>query len=1118
MKKQHLLIPAFLYLGLLSAKGQCNLSLSMSSVSNVSCYGGNNGSATVPSPFDTTYNYNGVVQHFAVPVGCTSLSITIAGGGGGQSILGSNIDPGGPGAVFTAICNTVPGDILSIVSASSGDESYYFTGGGGGGGSFVYDSNTVSLLAVAGGGGGAGTIVPFKFVLPGGPAGTDLVNNTIPSVVDSLSYYYNGRTNGTNGTGGNGGGAFIDASRLQPGCGGGGAGWYSNGGNSVLGQVMGGNDRANGFAHALGSSYVNGGYGGGGGAGFVTDIEYHVYNGGGGGGGGGYNGGGSGGFFTTGQPAYSVGPGGEGGASYLNGTVVDTAVATNMGNGYVTLKYNYGGTAPYTYLWSDANHQTTHTATGLSAGTYTLTVTDNNNCSATLSFTVTQPTNLAANGTVTANVNCNGGNGTAQSAPTGGTSPYTYLWSNGTTVSAIAATAGSYTVTVHDANGCTATASVTITQPTLLTTTASTTANVSCNGGNNGNAIASPSGGQTPYTYLWSDAGSQTNVTASGLTAGSYTVTVHDAHNCSATASVSISQPTALTTTASATANVSCNGGNNGNAIASPSGGLTPYTYSWSIGGTTVSVNNPTGAILTFGTYIVTVKDANGCTATASATISQPSALLYASAGVVNNVLCPGASNGKASSTAVGGVSPYTYSWLNASSSVVATLQSPNTLSAGSYTVTIHDNCGASVSASVTITQPRSLTGTITATTNVACFGGNGGTATVTVAGGTYPYYYNWSPGGSTLATAAGLSAGTYTCAITDHAGCPGSNSPSATITQPTALAETLQSISYPGCNGGMGSATVLEAGGTSPYTYTWTGGLSTTATCTKLIAGSYTVTVKDKNGCSSSIGIILTQPPAIRDSSILADKVNVNCNGGNNASITLGTKYGTPPYTYTWTPNVSSTSVANSLTAGTYTVKVADHNGCSSSATATITQPAAALGASFTGKTCSNSLVSVTATATGGTSPYSYLWSPGGITTALVSGLAPGTYSVTITDKHGCSYILSGNLSCPEIKPHSEEDIAGNATCCAGLDNITLYPNPNNGQFTITVESEKLKVESNTVEIYNMLGQKVCTQLLITNYSLLINISDQPNGIYLIRILDNNGNLVSQKKVVKTN
>ena len=177
--------------------------------------------------------------------------------------------------------------------------------------------------------------------------------------------------------------------------------------------------------------------------------------------------------------------------------------------------------------------------TGLPAGTYRVTVTDDNGCTANESVTITEPTALSANAVAT-NVHCNGGNdGTVDLTLTGGTAPYTYVWNNSATTDYITGlAAGTYSVTVTDANGCTDTASVTVTEPTGLVASGTVDSNVSCNGSTNGGATASATGGTAPYSYNWSNGATTASIT--GVPAGTYTVTVTDSNGCTDTASVTI--------------------------------------------------------------------------------------------------------------------------------------------------------------------------------------------------------------------------------------------------------------------------------------------------------------------------------------------------------------------------------------------------------------------------------------------------------------------------------------------------------------------------------------------------------------------------------------------------
>ncbi|MBF2709303.1 MBG domain-containing protein, partial [Flavobacterium soyangense] len=271
--------------------------------------------------------------------------------------------------------------------------------------------------------------------------------------------------------------------------------------------------------------------------------------------------------------------------------------------------------------WSPSGG-TAATASGLAAGSYTVTVTDANGCTATRNFTITQPSAIStATGSQT-NVSCNGGtNGSASVSPSGGTAGYTYTWSpsGGTAATASGLAAGSYAVTVTDANGCTATRNFTITQPSAISTATGSQTNVSCNGGTNGSASVSPSGGTAGYTYTWSPSGG-TAATATGLAAGSYTVTVTDANGCTATRNFTITQPSALsftTTTlpgydynSSYSQNIDVTGGTGGKLYAVTAGSL-PSGFTISSSG----VITGTSTQVADSNFTVTVTDDNSCTA-----------------------------------------------------------------------------------------------------------------------------------------------------------------------------------------------------------------------------------------------------------------------------------------------------------------------------------------------------------------------------------------------------------------------------------------------------------------------------------------------------------------------
>ncbi|MEZ0006943.1 hypothetical protein ABH942_002321 [Flavobacterium sp. 28YEA47A] len=687
----------------------------------------------------------------------------------------------------------------------------------------------------------------------------------------------------------------------------------------------------------------------------------------------------------------------------LGGTASKTDVSCNGGsNGTATVSVT-GGTPSYTYSWAPSGGSAA-TATGLAAGTYTVTVTDANACQITRTVTVNQPASAlsAATGGGKTDVSCNGGaNGTATVAPTGGTPPYIYSWApvGGTNASATGLTAGTYTVTVTDANACQATRTYTINQPTALGGTASKT-DVSCNGGSNGTATVSVTGGTPSYTYSWAPSGGSA-ATATGLAAGTYTVTVTDANACQITRTVTVNQPASALSAATGggKTDVSCNGGTNGTATVAPTGGTPPYTYSWApVGGT-----NATATGLTAGTYTVTVTDANACQATRTYTINQPTVLSAATGGGKTDVSCNGGTNGTATIEPTGGTPPYTYSWAPSG----GTAASATGLAAGTYTVTVTDNNNCQTTRAFTINQPAVALGGTISKTDISCNGGANGTASVAVTGGTTPYSYSWSPSGGTNATASGLATGTYTVTVTDFNGCQITRSTTVNQPATALSAATGGGKTDVSCNGGAnGTATVAPTGGTPPYTYSWAPSGGTAASATGLAIGTYTVTVTDANACQTTRVFTITQPTAL-SAATGGGKTDVSCNGGANGTATIEPTGGTPPYTYSWAPSGGTAATATGLSIGTYTVTVTDANSCQATRGFTITQPtalSAVTGGGNTDVSC-NGGANGTATVapTGGTPPYTYSWAPSGGTAASATGLTAGTYTVTVTDTNAC-------------------------------------------------------------------------------------------------------------------
>jgi gliding motility-associated-like protein len=714
----------------------------------------------------------------------------------------------------------------------------------------------------------------------------------------------------------------------------------------------------------------------------------------------------------------------------LNGSVSSSANVSCFGgsNGSINLSVS-GGTAPYSYNWS--NGATTQNQNNISTGNYSVTITDANGCTTAVSSVIIDEPASPLSGSVatTQNVSCNsGGNGSVSLTVSGGTAPYAYMWSNGETTQNISGLySGTYVVTITDIQGCSTSATGTVSQPAgSLGSTINVDQNVNCFGGNSGSINLNVTGGTSPYSYNWSNGATSQNI--SNLSAGTYTVTITDANGCLNVATAVVQQPAAsLNGSASATTNVSCYGGNNGDISISVNGGTSPYSYQWNNGATSQNISN-----LSAGTYTVTVTDLNGCTTEITGiAINEPAIALNGSASSTTNVSCFGGNNGAINLTVNGGTSPYSFQWSNG-----ANTQNINNLSSGTYTVTITDNNGCTTEVSgIAVTQPAgSLTGSASASANVSCFGGSNGTIDLIVNGGTSPYSYQWSNGGTTQ-DLTNLSSGTYSVIVTDANGC--TFNASTTVIQPAAAlsgnATVTQNVNC--FTGATGAIDLTINNGTSPYIFSWSNA-ETTEDISNLSAGTYTVIVTDANGCTFNASATITQPSGSLSASAAVSQ-NVNCYSGANGAIDLTITSGTAPYTYNWSNGATTEDISN-LTSGTYSVTVNDANGCLASSSAVIIQPSGALSATVNAAqnvSCfAGTNGSIDLNVTSGTAPYSFSWSNSQATEDITS-LSAGTYSVTVTDANGCTFIASSTISQPSASLNGNAVATQNVNCNSGAN-----------------------------------------------------------------------------------
>jgi hypothetical protein len=743
----------------------------------------------------------------------------------------------------------------------------------------------------------------------------------------------------------------------------------------------------------------------------------------------------------------------------LNLTGQNNVLCNGGSTGSATVSASGG--PPFTYTWSPSGGNAA-TATGLSAGVYTCVVT--NSCGSTASRTVniTQPSAVVGSTAVTMPL-CNGANGSATITLSGGTTPYTYTWSSGPT-SSVEPTllAGTYTVRGTDANGCSVTRSVTITQPSAISTSTAIT-NVLCNGGSTGSATVTASGGIGAFTYLWSSA--QTTSVITGLNAGIRTVTVTDANSCTRTNTVTITQPTAINTSTAIT-NVLCNGGSTGSATVTASGGAGSFTYLWSSAQTTSVITG-----LNAGIRTVTVTDANSCTRTNTVTITQPTAINTSTA--ITNVLCNGGSTGSATITASGGAGSFTYLWSSAQTTSVISGQT-----SGVRTVTVTDGNGCTGTNTVTISQPASALATSTAITNVLCFGNSTGAATVTASGGVGSFTYLWSSA-QTTSVISGQTSGVRTVTVTDGNGCTATNT--VTISQPASALATSTAITNVLCFGNStGAATVTASGGTGPYSYLWSSA-QTTSVISSLNSGIRTVTVTDANGCISVNTVNISQPASALSATQSQTNITcVNINGFGSVNVSGGTA----GYNYNWTPTGGTSSASSALTAGNYTCTISDANMCSTTAVFTITANVVAPSVSITGTTqvCMGQSAFLTAN---GANTYS--WSTTSTTnTVLVSPSVLTTYSVVGTNSvNGCVASAAHTVIVNAIPTVS----VNSGSICNG-NSFTITPS---GASTYTIEGGNAIVSPTVNATYTVIGTSSAGCVSVSSATSSVTVNPNP-------------------------
>ena len=716
-------------------------------------------------------------------------------------------------------------------------------------------------------------------------------------------------------------------------------------------------------------------------------------------------------------------------------------------SGSVTITASNGTTPLQFSIDNGTTYQSGNVFNSLSPGSYNIVVQDANGCTTTTTANITEPTAVVISGTPVTDINCNGANnGSITINANGGTGTLQYSIDNGVTYQLgnvfSNLSPGSYNIVVQDANGCTTTATASITEPTAVVISGTPVKDANCNGANNGSITINANGGTGTLQYsIDNGATYQTTNTFSSLSPGSYNIVVQDANGCTTTATASITEPTAVVISGTPVTDANCNGANNGSITINANGGTGALQYSIDNGVTYQSGN--IFSSLSPGSYNIVVQDANGCTTTTTANITEPTALSFSS--VVTDANC-GNANGGVTINASGGTSPIQYSIDNG-----ATFQTGNNFSgllAGSYQVQLQDANGCTYSGVISIQNLAAPVINQVVYSGLTCNASNDGTITINASGGTGALQYSIDNGitFSTIFNYSNLSGGSYSLVVQDGAGCQAVFA--VVLLEPTVLSVS-PVVSNTTCSLSNGNITLNANGGTSPYSFSINNGANFQPQniFSSIASGNYTVLITDANGCSVSQPLIVNDAPSPVISNV--QQTNISCNGSSDGGVQILTNGGTAPLQYSIDngSNYQALNNFSNLSAGNYNLIVQDANGCTATATVQLSQPSAiVLNPASIPSTCGNDDGTVTITASGGTGAFNYSID-NGLTyqpSNTFGQLYAGNYTVTVQDANGCTGTIAvavNNLSAPSI-----QNLAPTNITCNGSDNGTITVSASGG------------------------------------------------------------------------
>ncbi len=700
--------------------------------------------------------------------------------------------------------------------------------------------------------------------------------------------------------------------------------------------------------------------------------------------------------------------------------VTQNARCTGASSGSITLNIS-GGSSPYAVKWSNTNSVTTNVQSNLAPGTYSYTITDSKSCTTTGSAVVGSETAVRIVSIDPVFIN-NGNDGAVNISVTSGTAPYTYKWTGPNNYTATTEdigqlnVPGDYCVTVTDVNSCTVTGCATLSQKLKF---GSISVNDACYNQTNGSITLNVVGGQTPYTFKWSNNATTQNL--SNLAAGAFTVTVTDGKGTTVSGNFQVNQLTQIVVTATTTQVTSGQNGTNGGISLSVTGGDPAYSYKWSNNATTSSLGN-----IGTGDYCVTVTDQKGCTSSACAKVEFKAPPLSIGS-EITDVKCNGDASGLMRLQINGGVAPFVVTFGDNSPAINSTtgVVERKNLRSGSFTYRVTDAVNSTFDGNVVISQPVPLSVSGYTVRHDSEDPGCTGSIAINIAGGLPSYTVSWnSPNsGSQIIN---LCEGTFIPTVIDGNGCR--KSFDGIVVNTFGVKGLVKNANCP--SESTGGVQLQVAGGDAPFKYSWLNARGDTVARVKDLgnvpAGVYRSIVKEKSG--NTLERLFTVGTTSNLSATIDVLSNFNgfavsCPNGRDASAKINAiNGGGSNYTYEWLRNdtlIASNQTIQNARGGKYKIRVTDGLGCAIEKEVVLSMPPGLiLDAFISNPSCQGSRdAEIVANVGGGIqgSIYTYRWSNQS-TNPRISFLSQGSYTVTVTDRNNCS--TSGTFSVKDPAP----------------------------------------------------------------------------------------------------